>query len=172
MPDKPTPNQSDTESAPPPADQPTPTTGPYVGRDHITAHDVGAGASIGSGSVSAENIAGHDLTISNGAQRREEETRFAEEMGHLRGLIVKAYKAGELSEATARKALANLEETGKLIAQERKPPRIEIVRRLQYIADILDAAADFLSSSGGVAKVVLQALPVAALLIKLASRLF
>ncbi len=146
---------------------------PSVGGDHISiGGNVGPASNVGRGSVHIDQFAGHDLIIHNGLPREEAEVQFTEEMTRLRSLIVKAFKAGELSERTARKALGHLEETAKLIAQEEKPPKIEIVRRLQYVADVLDAAVDFLGASGGVAKVLLQAIPVAALLIRLAVQLF
>lgn len=144
-----------------------------VGGDCISiGGDVGPASNVGRGSVHTDQFAGRDLIIHNGLPREEVEAQFTEEMTKLQSLIVKAFKAGELSERTARKALSHLEETAKLISREEKPPKVEIVRRLQYVANVLDAAVDFLGASGGVAKVLLQAIPVAALLIRLAAQLF
>ncbi len=163
-PSKETSHNPDVSSDPPPFG---------VGGDHITiGGNVGPASAIGRGTVRVDQFAGRDLIIHNGLPREEAEAQFSEEIAKLRSLIVKAFKAGELSERTARKALSHLEETTKLITQDDRPPKIEIVRRLQRIADVLEAAAEFMEEKGGVAKVLLQALPVAALLVRLAMQLF
>lgn len=175
MNDKPNSNQSKPpeETLPhnPDVSSSTPPSG--VGGDHIViGGNVGPVSNVGRGAVRVDQFAGHDLIIHNGLPREEAEAQFGEEIAKLRSLIVKAFKAGELNERTARKALSHLEETAKLIAQEDRPPKIEIVQRLQRIADVLEAAAEIMEEKGGVAKVLLQALPIAALLIRLAMQLF
>jgi hypothetical protein len=90
----------------------------------------------------------------------------------LRDLIIQAYKNGELPEKVARKTLSHLKETAELVTKEEKPPKSRIIQKLQYIADVLDAAVDMISSQGNVASVLIRAAPIAALLIKIATRIF
>ena len=165
MANQPDPNRTEPEKEIPQRDHPS-------GGDTITTGDVGVGASVGRGSVVADNIAGRDIIIHNGKSAEDDKAEFSSGMLRLKELIVKAYRAGELNEKTAKKALANLTETDEMITKEQKPPKAKIVGRLQYIADVLDAAVDFLGTQGGVAKVLLEALPVAALLVKIATRIF
>ncbi len=167
MSDKPDPNPNDEKEE-------VEEKGYAVGGDHIVVQgDVGVGASIGRGYVQADYIAGRDLIIATDeVPKADDKKQFADLMIKLRDLIIKAHQAGELSERTAKKALGHLATTAELVAKEEKPPKNQILSRLQYVADVLDAAVDYLSTSGGAARVVLQALPIATLLIKIASRLF
>ena len=142
-----------------------------VGGDHIVIHgDVGVGASVGRGSVTANYIVGGDATHNNYLE--DGKTEFSNLMLQLRDLIVQSYKSGEITERAARKAIGSLADTAELVSKEDSPPKKQILGKLQYVADILDTAVDMFSSSGGVASVLLKALPVAALLIKIATRIF
>ncbi|MBN1121763.1 MAG: hypothetical protein JXJ17_11845 [Anaerolineae bacterium] len=144
--------------------------GSVGGDQNIVGGDVGVGGNVGSGSVTADYIVGGDLTF-NGKMSGEK-TEFAETMIRLRDLIIQAYKNGELPEKVARKTLANLKETAELVTKEEKPPKSKIIQKLQYVADVLDAAVDMISSQGNIASVLVRAAPIAALLIKIATRIF
>lgn len=124
---------------------------------------------IGS-NVQANNMAGRDLHMN--PQQRREAGEFADLMVELKALIVEAHKSGELDEKIARKALKNLSETAQMVTEEETPPKSQILRRLQYIQDILDMAVDLFSADSGPAQTLLKALPVINMLIKIASRIF
>jgi hypothetical protein len=143
----------------------------YVGGDqNIIGGDVGMGANVGSGSVNTDYIVGGDL-IFNG-KLTDSKSEFAETMVKLRDLIIQAYKNGELPEKVARKTIAQLKETAELVTKEDKPPKSRILQKLQYVADVLDAAVDMISSQGNIATTLVRAAPIAALLIKIAARVF
>jgi hypothetical protein len=139
--------------------------------DNIVVHgDVKVGGVVGRGSVRADYIAGRDINLS--PEKKRDAREFADLMVELKSLIVKAHKSGELDEKIARKALKNLSETAQMVTDENKPPKSQILRRLQYIQDILDMAVDLFSAEGGPAQILLKALPVVSMLIKIASRIF
>lgn len=141
------------------------------GGDNIVVHgDVKVGGVVGRGSVQAENIAGRDIFV--GAKQKRAAREFAELMVELKSLIVEAHKSGELDEKIARKALKNLSETAQMVSSDDAPPKSQILRRLQYVQDILDMAVDLFSADSGPAQTLLRALPVVSMLIKLASRIF
>lgn len=143
-----------------------------VGRDYIVVQgSLDTGSVAGSGSVSAQNIARGNIT-NNVGKSAEDKAKFADLMVELRDLIVEAHRSGELPEPVARKAVENLKETAELIKKAEKPPKNQILSKLQYVADILEAAVDMLSASSGPMSILLKAMPIAALLIKLASRIF
>ena len=142
-----------------------------AGRDHIViTGDVGTGANIGSGIYSADYIAGGDMSVLNGQNPNPEKVEFAQRMVELRQTIIEAHKSGEINERVARKVIDNLNETAKLATEETPPPKSAILRKLQYVADILDTAVDMLGDGPG--RVLVRALPIAALLIKIATRIF
>ncbi|GAB4473545.1 MAG: hypothetical protein Kow00124_12650 [Anaerolineae bacterium] len=159
-------NSSDTSSSPPPAPPP-----PVGGDSIVIQGSVGPGANVGSGSVKADQIAGHDV-INIGGAGGEEQQRFADKMVELRELIAEARSAGELDTKLADEALANLDEVAQALTTEPKPDKKRLLSKLAYIGDILDTAADLLEASGGVTRVLVRAVPIAALLIKIASRIF
>jgi hypothetical protein len=169
MPDKPNSNQT--------APQETPDTTPdaeenstSVGGDNIVVQgNVSAGGVVGRGTVHADYIAGGDINI--GGQPAARTRELADLMNELRTLIIDAHKSGELNEQIASKALNNLTETAEMLTQEESPPKGQIMRRLQYVADVLDMAADLFTAGGGPAKILLKALPVANMLIKVAARM-
>lgn len=142
-----------------------------AGRDHIViTGDVGTGTNIGSGIYSADYIAGGNMTVNNGQMVDPEKAEFARRMVDLRQTIIEAHKSGEINERVARKVIDNLNETAKLATEEKPPPKSAILRKLQYVADILDTAVDMLGDGPG--RVLVRALPIAALLIKIATRIF
>lgn len=141
-----------------------------IGGDNITVNGNVTGGVVGRGSVYSENIAGDDVNI--GARTADAPREFAEMMVELKKIIVEARDAGELNERTAEKALNNLVEAAAIVKKEEKPPKNEVVRRLQYVADVIDAAVDMITDAGGAAGILLKALPVANLLIKTAGRIF
>lgn len=145
---------------------------PPAGGDHIVIYgDVGPGANVGRGSARSDYNAGRDLII-NGVVA-ETPDQFADLLAELHGLIQEAQQAGELDEPTAQDVLSSLESATDMIRQETKPVKSKLIKKLQYVADVIDAAVDvFDTQAGGVAKFLLRALPFAALLVKLASRIF
>lgn len=132
--------------------------------------DVGMLANVGSGSVYTDQVAGHDLVI-NGVLA-DSTTGFADLLVDLKELIIKAKEAGELGDTVAQQAVATLEEAAELIVKEKKPPKQQIIKKLEFVADLLDAATDLMGASGGISKILVQATPIAAFLVKLALRLF
>jgi hypothetical protein len=91
-------------------------------------------------------------------------------MVELRRTIIEAHKSGEINERVARKMIDNLNDTAKLATEADPPPKNAILSKLQYIADVLDTAVDMLDNGPG--RVLVRALPIAALLIKIATRIF
>jgi hypothetical protein len=146
--------------------------GNFIGGDYISiTGNTGPASTTGRGSTTSHYVAGQDMVLNGKASG--EEADFGDLLARLNVLTIEAYKSGELNEQAARKIVTSLKEAAKLASQDgNKAPRSEIMQKLQYVADVLEAAVDFLSSSGGVAKVLLQALPIAALLIKVATRIF
>jgi|YNPNPStandDraft_1061719.scaffolds.fasta_scaffold84627_2 hypothetical protein len=132
--------------------------------------DVGMLANIGSGNVYTDQVAGRDLVV-NGVLS-DSATGFADLLIDLKNLILKAKEAGELGDTLAQQAVATLEEAAELVTKEKKPPKQQLVKKLEFVADLLDAATDLMGASGGISKILMQAAPIAAFLVKLASRLF
>jgi hypothetical protein len=144
---------------------------PSVGGDHIVIHgNVGPGASVGKGAVYADQIAGNDLIV-NGVLAGDQ-SQFGDLLTALKEMLLQAKETGELNEPAATEAITNLDEAVEMIKQEAKPDRQNLIRRLKAVTDLIDAAVDTFSADGGVAKVLLRALPMAALLVKLAVRFF
>ena len=143
----------------------------HAGRDHIVIQgDVGAGANVGSGINSIDYVAGGDMVVNNGQELAAKESEFVQHMSELRRYVVEAHKSGEINERVARKVVENLNETAKLATETKPPPKNEILRKLQYVADVLDTAVDMIGNGPG--SILIKALPVAALLIKIATRIF
>ena len=132
--------------------------------------DVGPGAVVGSGSVKASNIAGGDIVTSSEVVGKTRED-FHSMLGELQKLIEQAQQADELDEKAAKTALDNVQAAADLV-KKKLPPKRRLLRKLEDVADILDGAAETIDAAGGVARVVLKAMPVAALLLKLASYLY
>lgn len=134
--------------------------------------NVGPGAVLGPNShVQADNIAGRDITIQGPEPATQKVEDFSTLLGDLRGLIEQAREKGELTEGDADKALDSIEVASTLAVQE-KPPKKALLGKLEDISDLLDGAADTIESAGGAARTILKAIPIVALLLKLASYLF
>ncbi len=142
-----------------------------VGGDYNVVGGSVTGGVVGRGSARVGYIAGNDINLGRSTPA-EQAREFSELMVKLKDLIVEAHKSGELSEPIARKALTNLSEAAQMVTKGPKPSKRQVVRRLEYVADVLDMAVDLFTANGGIARVLLQASPVVALLIKIASRLF
>ena len=142
-----------------------------VGGDRIEIHgNVGPGASVGRGAVYADQIAGHDLIVSG--VLTGDQSQFGDLLTELKALLLQAQEAGELDEPVADQAITELDAAVDLIKQESKLDRQNLIKKLKAVTDLIDAAVDTFSAEGGVAKVLLRALPIAALLLKLAVRFF
>lgn len=144
------------------------------GGDTITIQgNVGHGAVIGRGSMSAHNIVGGDMTLNNSGVMAGDQAQFSDLLIELKELLVKAHQCGEMPEPQAKEAIQTLEKTVTEIKKEEKPPRPAIVTGLERVADMIEDAVDIFNSQGaGVAKTLIRALPIAALLVKLALRIF
>lgn len=142
-----------------------------VGGDHIVIHgNVGPGANVGKGSVRADQIAGHDLIV-NGVLANGQ-NQFGDLLTELRNLLVEAKEAGELDDQMAQEAISNVEAAVELVTGEKTPAKPTLIKKLETVVDLIDAAVDTFGAEGGVAKILLRALPIAALLVKLALRFF
>lgn len=144
-----------------------------TGHVSYTVHGhVSAGSNVGPGSVSAKQIAGRDLiTINNGKTQDDDLSRFADKMAELNDLILEAREAGEIPAELADEALTNLKDVAEAVSKDRKPASKSLISKLQYIGDLLDTAAD-LAGGSNVATIIVRALPIAALLVKIATRIF
>lgn len=174
--DKPNPNPGEPKREIPPAPPEPRTVLPgSVGGDHIVIQgSVGSGANVGSGSVTADQIAGGDITIINngGGKAANSPQQFVEMLGDLRTMLEQAKEEGELDPLLAGQAIKNLNSAEELITKDQKPPKPEILKRLEAVAQMIDAAVDMLTQDGSVGSILLKALPVAVALIKVASHLF
>ncbi len=164
--DKPNPNLDEPKREIPPAP-------PSVGGDHIVIQgNVGPGANVGSGSLTADTIAGGDITITNGGAPANGHQQFAEMLADLRAMLEQAKEKGELDPLLAGQAIKNLDSAQELVTKDKKPPKSEIMKRLEAVAQMIDAAVDMLTQDGSVGSILIKALPVAVALIKIASHLF
>lgn len=142
----------------------------HVGGDQNVVNGQSVIAVVGgSGAIQADKIAIGD--IYGDAAAPSSPAEFAELVSSLADLITEAKNAGELPDTMAAKAISSLVETTELIKKEEKPPKGQIMRRLQYVADVLEAAVDMFSGADGVASILLRALPVVNLLIRVAGRI-
>ena len=171
--DKPNPNSTEPKREIPPTPEPrVGSPGASVGGDHIIIQgNVGPGASVGSGSVNADYIVQGDLTINNNGAVANTPERFAEMLGELHAMLEQAREKGELDPALAREALENVEAATTLIKTEKKPPKPELIKKLEAVAKMIDAAVEMLTGDG-VGSILVKALPIAVALIKLATHLF
>lgn len=176
MPDNPNPNLSEPkkEIPGPRVTSPGPTPPGSVGGDHIIIQgNVGPGASVGSGSVTADYIAQGDITINNGGgAKANSPEQFVELLADLRALLEQAKEKGELDPLLAGQAIKNLDTAVEMVSKEQKPPKPELLKRLEAVAQMIDAAVDMLTQDGSVGSILLKALPVAVMLVKLATHLF
>lgn len=144
---------------------------PHAPGSIIVYGNVGPGASIGSGSVTADQIAGNDLII-NGTNIDNQGQRFADLLEDLKDLLVKAKDSGELPMEKAQEVIKELEAAKEMIEGQKKPPKDTLIQRLQRVVEVIDDVIDNLNESNHPAAVLLKALPFAALLIRLASQIF
>ena len=165
--DKPNPNPGEPKREITPAP-------PSVGGDHIVIQgSVGPGANIGGGSVTADHIAGGDITIHNGGGvAAGSPQQFVEMLADLRTLLEQAREKGELDPLLAGQAIKNLDTAQELVSKDQKPPKPELLKRLEAVAQMIDAAVDMLTQDGSVGSILLKALPVAVMLVKLATHIF
>nr|MBN1228215.1 hypothetical protein [Anaerolineae bacterium] len=154
-----------------PKKEETPSIHISAGRDIYSTGDIGPGSALGNGRVYAQNIAEGDI-VTQGSSDQDPREEFTTNIDALKTLVIQAYRAGELSEKMARKIVANLTESADLAKNNGKPHKAEILRKLMYVADILDAAIDFLSSTKRGVKILIGAAPIATLLVKIATQIF
>jgi hypothetical protein len=143
-----------------------------VGGDHIVIQgDVGLAANVGSGSVTADTIAGGDMLINQDAASDGPE-RVAELMADLRVLLEQAKDRGEFEPLIAKQALHNLDSAANLVAKDPKPPKSELLNKLEAVARLIGSGLDILGDDKSPASILFKALPIAVMLIKLATHVF
>lgn len=151
---------------------------PAAGDSITIGGNVGPGAAVGSGSsVQARTIAGRDVILNGGAdadipaEPEAARVRFTELLAELRQLIAKAREQGEIDGTVAEDVIQTLEQTAKMAEKaDQPPPKSLIQRKLTYVLDLIDQAAEALD--GGVVGILVRAVPVAALLVRLAGHIF
>jgi hypothetical protein len=132
--------------------------------------NIGAGASIGFGSVTADQIAGNDIIV-NGMNIDNEGQRLSELITELKDLLNKAHQAGELPEDKAREVISTLEQAQELVEKEKVPPKGTLMQKFQRVMEVIDDVLDSMNDSKHPAALLIKALPLAAVLIKIASQL-
>jgi hypothetical protein len=165
MQDKPNPNPDDPKREIPP--MPSQVSGDNI----IIMGDVRAG-SVGSGSVTANYISDGDMVINNGTVGGGGGQDFAELLAQLKEMLMQAREKGEMDELTAKQAISQLDSAEKLVKDEKKPPKPELIRKLEAVAQIIDSAVDTFTQDGSVAMILIKALPIAVMLVRLAGKLF
>ncbi|NDJ54986.1 MAG: hypothetical protein GYB68_18085 [Chloroflexi bacterium] len=144
------------------------------GDQYVVYGDVRAGGVVGSGSVTGQNF-GETITIhqDSGGDGGDPAVEFTNLLSELRELISRAKEAGELTPDVAEQIIDNLGAAEKIAKQADDRPKGAVAKRLETVADMIDAAVDtFAGQSGQMARMLLSALPVVALLVKLAVRYF
>ncbi|MBN1310857.1 MAG: hypothetical protein JXB30_05495 [Anaerolineae bacterium] len=144
-----------------------------VGGDHIViTGNVGPGVNIGRGSATFQNIAGNDLITNNGVIA-DGQTQFTELLDDLKEMILQAKEKGELDGVLAKQAVEQLETAGEMVKKEKKAAKPLLIKKLEAVAELIEAAVEvFTAGDGGVATVLVKALPIAYMLVKLAARIF
>ena len=144
-----------------------------VGGDHIVIQgNVGAGASVGSGRVISEYIAQGDMTIQHAGAKTATPEQFVEMIGDLRVMLEQAKDKGELDPLLAGQAIKNLDAVAEEVSQKDQPHKPDMIKRLEAVAQVIDAAVDMLTQDGSIGSILLKALPVAVMLVRLATHLF
>lgn len=148
-------------------------TPPSGGGDHIViTGNIGPGASIGRGSVQSNHIAGNDLVINNGIVS-EGQAQFSDLLADLKDMILQAREKGELNGTLATQAVEQLETAADMVKKKKKEDKPILVQKLEAVADLIeDAVETFSANDGGIATILVKALPIAAILVKLATHLF
>ncbi len=146
---------------------------PTGGGDHIViTGNVGPGVNIGRGSSRSTHIAGHDLIINNGVVAADQ-AQFSDLLADLKELIVQAKEKGELDDTLAKQAVEQLETAAAMVKKDKKPDKPILLKKLEAVAEMIQAAVEvFTAGDGGIATILVKALPIAFLLVKLAARLF
>lgn len=146
---------------------------PSVGGDHIViTGNIGVGSNVGRGSVQSTHIAGNDLIINNGVVA-EGQTQFTDLLADLKEMIVQAKEKGELDDTLAKQAVEQLETAAAMVKKDKKPDKPILIKKLEAVAEMIQAAVEvFTAGDGGIATILVKALPIAFLLVKLAVRLF
>jgi hypothetical protein len=138
----------------------------------VITGNIGPGSNIGRGSARSNNIAGNDLVINNGTFA-EGQTQFSDLLADLRELIVQAKEKGELDGTLAKQAVEQLETAAEMVKKDKKPDKPILIKKLEAVAEMIQAAVEvFTAGDGGIATILVKALPIAFLLVKLATRLF
>lgn len=148
-------------------------TPPSGGGDHIViTGNIGPGSNIGRGSVQSAHIAGNDLIINNGVVT-ESHAQFSDLLADLKEMILQAKEKGELDGSLAKQAVEQLEAAAELVKKEKKTDKPLILQKLEAVADLIEDAVEMFSAQdGGIATILLKALPIAAILVKLATHIF
>jgi hypothetical protein len=160
-----------TRSIAPGAGDDTPPKEPHIpvrGDQINIGGNVFPGAVVGSGS-SQIGILINGVNIGSGQEVTRE--HFVEMLKQLRSLVARAEQAGELEPRAARQTLKNLEEAVDMATRD-KPPKTRLLAKLTVIADLLDAAASTADLARGAFQWLIKAVPIAAILVELAQRLF
>jgi hypothetical protein len=165
MEDKPNSNHSEQKRETPPAPV-------SVGGDYTAIQGNVIGSNLGRGSLSADYIAAGDIVINNGVVAAGTPEEFLGMLSDLRALLEQAREKGEIDPAAAKHAIQNVESTAQLVQKEKKPPKPEIVQRLDAVIEMIDTALDKLTREGSVGSILLKTLPVAVMLVKIAAQLF
>jgi hypothetical protein len=144
-----------------------------IGGDHNVVHgNVGPGAVVGRGTVHGTHFAGHDLIIQQGSSSTDEETQFSDLLVELKELIVKARESGEIGVTAAQQVISDIEQASDLVKKDKKPPKGRLVQKLSSVSSVLEAAVEVVVPDESKAEFLLRAVSIAAVLIRLAMRLF
>lgn len=143
---------------------------PRNGDSIVIYGNVGVGASVGRGSVNAEQIAGNDLIV-NGTMI-DNQGQFADLLDSLKDMMIKAKELGEMPEQVAHDVIQEIDSAQELIKDEKKPPKETLIHKLQRVVDMIDNVLDTISESRSPAAVLIKALPFAMTLLRIASQLF
>ncbi len=146
---------------------------PPGGGDHIViTGNIGPGSNIGRGSVQSTHIAGNDLVINNGVVA-EGQTQFSDLLADLKEMLLQAKDKGELDDTLAKQAVEQLEAAADMVKKEKKADKPVLIKKLEAVADMIQAAVEmFTAGDGGIATILVKALPIAFMLVKLATRIF
>jgi hypothetical protein len=144
-----------------------------IGGDHIIVHgNIGPGVVLGGGTVNGTNFAGNDLIINEGASSSTEQTQFSDLLAELKELIIKARETGEIGVSAAQQVITDIEQASDLVKREKKPPKGRLVQKLSSVSSVLEAAVEVIIPDESNAEFLLRAVSIAAVLIRLAMRVF
>ncbi len=132
--------------------------------------NVGVGASVGRGSVNAEQIAGNDLIV-NGTMI-DNQGQFADLLENLKEMMIKAKEIGELPVQLAHDVIQEIDSAQDLVKDEKKPPKETLIKKLQNVVEMLDNVLETVSESRSPAAILIKAVPFAMTLIRIATQLF